>query len=229
MSSVDSGETNPSLLLENSLTESGATDENIHDALEVADILEEFQVSKKRKVLEPHTAPSARQPTEQTDKMIVEDDFNSNSQEGFHSRNSQSPFLSKLRYDESLKGECKIMIESLKHEKSAKDLNRLTYAKIFNDRYKNCIVDVKSSGFGKLAIFTNSACTASTILNDKSYLEGKGIKAFIPFYFVTSQGVIRGVPLDISEQEIKEGLDVLGFHHGNSVVLEVRRLSKKNI
>lgn len=95
-----------------------------------------------------------------------------------------------------------------------------------NSKFKNAIVDVKNSGLGRLAVFTNSASSANSTLNSKSF-EDKGLKASIPSYFVTSQGVIKNVPLDLSGQELLENIEILDNHHFNSSVLEVRRLPRK--
>lgn len=207
------------------------------DVFQSADILLKLQsgvFNKKRKMSDQSENPKTLTNPE-NDKMIVDDTSTSDYCDKNQTRNASSEKIinrqqppNGFRYDESLKGECKIMIESSLPNTPAKDFNRLTYAKILNSKYKNCIVDVKSSGFGKLAVFTKSACAANIILDDKS-LESKGLKAFIPSYFVTSQGVIRNIPLDISEKEIKENLEILGYHHNNSAVINVRRLSRKTI
>lgn len=217
--------------IDSPLTENPLRENDSSDVFQAADALLNFQnSSKKGKVLEFQFTPSEMQPGNQSSHMVIDEDLsNPLSQHTNDLQNAQSPLKRNLQYDESLKGECKIIIENSSPNKSAKDLNRLTYAKILNAKYKDCIVDVKSSGFGKLSVFTKTARAANFILNDRSYLKSKNLKAFIPSYFVSSQGVIRSVPLDISEQELKDNLEVLGFHHNNSAILEVRRLSRKTI
>ena len=63
-----------------------------------------------------------------------------------------------------------------------KDLDRFYCAKIFYLIHKNAIVDVKSSGFGKLSITVKSVREANVILSDQS-LESKGLIV----YCVTTQ------------------------------------------
>lgn len=46
---------------------------------------------------------------------------------------------------------------------------------------------------------------------------------------MTSQGVIKGVPLDITEQELKDNLEILGFHDDKTAAIELCRLSRKTI
>ena len=133
------------------------------------------------------------------------------------------------RYDEAERGPCKVVIErSANSDLADKDLNRFKYAKLFNVTHKNSIVDVNSSGFGKLAVITKSARKVNVILNDRS-LEGMGQWASIPSYFVSSQDIIRGIPLDMTEQEIRDNLVTLDGSQRAVSLSDVRRLDRKNI
>ena len=148
---------------------------------------------------------------------------------GVSSRSPQTRVALDYRYDEAERGPCKVVIErSANSDLADKNLNRFKYAKRFNVTYKNSIVDVNSSGFGKLAVITKSAREANVILNDRS-LEGMGLRATIPSYFVSSQGVISGIPLDMTEQEIRDNLVTLGGSQRAISLLDFRRLDRKNI
>ena len=130
------------------------------------------------------------------------------------------------RYDESQRGSCKVLLERLANSDLAnKDLDRIKHAKLLNSTYKNSIVDVKSSGYGKLSIIVNSAREANIILNDKS-LESMGLRASIPSYFVSCQGVIGGIPIEMSEKEIIDNLVILNNVHKTKTI-EARRLDRK--
>ena len=104
-----------------------------------------------------------------------------------------------IAINKSHRGQCKVMIERTSNSNdSDKDLDRFKSAKLFNSMYPNSIVDVNSSGFGKLSVVVRSARDENAILDDKS-LENKGLRASIPSYFVTCQGVILGISLEMSE------------------------------
>lgn len=122
------------------------------------------------------------------------------------------------RYDEKILGNCRVIIDNMKNTSPPKKLNRLKYVKLLNERYKGSIVEVKSSGWGKLAVIVNSAKSANAIMNDK-LLHDDGLKAFIPAYFISSQGVIKDIPTSFSEDEIKNNLEILGQHHSTSSIL----------
>ena len=62
-------------------------------------------------------------------------------------------------------------------------------------------------------------------MSDKS-LESMGLRASIPSYFVSCQGVIGGIPLEMSEKEIIDNLVILNNVHKTKTV-EARRLDRK--
>ena len=105
-----------------------------------------------------------------------------------------------------------LLIIAMMNHNANKDLDRIKYAKLLNSTYKNSIVDVKSSGYGKLSVIVNSAREANIILSDKS-LESMGLRASIPSYFVSCQGVIGDVPTEMSEKEIIDNLVILNNVH----------------
>lgn len=67
---------------------------------------------------------------------------------------------------------------------------------------------------------------ANNLLNDEQ-IKSKGYLAFIPASFCRCQGVIRDVPTNISVDEIKQNLEILGHMRGRTSVIEVRRLNRK--
>ena len=120
------------------------------------------------------------------------------------------------------------MIERVSNSNdSDKDLDRFKFAKLFNRMYQNSIINVNSSGLGKLSIVVRSARDANAILNNKS-LENKGLRASIPSYFVTCQEVISGISLEINEKEIVENLVILNNVYKTNPI-EAHQLSRKII
>ncbi|KYQ54071.1 hypothetical protein ALC60_07025 [Trachymyrmex zeteki] len=63
------------------------------------------------------------------------------------------------------------------------------------------ILEVKSSGRNKVAIHFNDLNAANSTLTHPS-LKANGLSAFIPPFNVLRTGVIRNVPLDISEKDV---------------------------
>ena len=59
------------------------------------------------------------------------------------------------------------------------------------------------------------------------FLSSSDLSAFVPLSFISSQGVIRDVPLDVSDHELLENLEVLGCLRGKISVMNVRRLNKQ--
>ena len=72
-----------------------------------------------------------------------------------------------------------------------------------------------------------SAKEANKLLDDRSFLSSSGLSAFVPLSFISSQGVIRDVPLDVSDHELLVNLEVLGCLRSKISVMNVRRLSKR--
>ena len=67
------------------------------------------------------------------------------------------------------------------------------------------------------------------ILDDTATFKSKGLIAFVPAKFVSCQGLFKNIPLDFSEDEIRDNLEFLGVSSGMTSVLNVCRLNRKII
>jgi len=83
---------------------------------------------------------------------------------------------------------------------------------------KNDILELKKTGYSKINIRFKTR--AANKLTSNQILKAKGYCAYIPLYRTTRKGIIRGVPLDLSE-EILAGLESV------VTVLLVQRLSRR--
>lgn len=83
-------------------------------------------------------------------------------------------------------------------------INKLTVGKMLSQtqEYKNNIVNMRPLGKNKLLVFLKSHHTANSLQLDKQ-LTCKGYRAYIPRSFVAVSGVVSGVPIDITIEEIK--------------------------
>ena len=93
--------------------------------------------------------------------------------------------------------------------------------KLLIHSYRNDIVDIKQSGRAKVTVTLNSAAKANKLVKDP-ILPGKNLSAFIPKQCATRLGIVKGVPLDLDENEIST--------HAESKykILEAKRFSRKS-
>ncbi|KMQ90071.1 hypothetical protein RF55_10212 [Lasius niger] len=75
-------------------------------------------------------------------------------------------------------------------------------------------------GFSKINVQLKSRDAANNLIAS-SILKAKKYKVFIPFYRTTRRGIIRNVPLDLSEEDIRRGID------SEAVVLSIKRLNRR--
>ena len=132
------------------------------------------------------------------------------------------------RFTETYVGIAKMFIQWIQDfDKGNDDLHPISLGRVLNRKYNKAICDVRRSGTGKLAVFLRSAKEANKLLDDRSFLSSSGLSAFVPLSFISSQGVIRDVPLDVSDHELLKKLEVLGCLQGKISVMNVRRLNKR--
>lgn len=94
----------------------------------------------------------------------------------------------------------------------------------------NCVQDivngsVKRIGRNKLSIAFSSHKSANSFLSNQN-LEAHKMKAFIPTFNVTRMGLVRGVPVEWSPEEILENISV---PIGCGKIIKVRRINFKII
>lgn len=93
---------------------------------------------------------------------------------------------------------------------------------------KNEIRDIalgglKKIGRNRIVIEFKSAAAANGFLNNE-LLHKNGYTAIIPAYHITRMGVVRDVPVEWNEEDIKNNIEV---PHGCGEVLKARRINRK--
>ena len=198
---------------------------------------------KTRDTIDPATVPlpngeekthnNTKSQTQTQPKQQLPQSHNFNpSQQQQHPSNSNSrkgPFTH-LRYSDKHRGPCKFIVQRDHASGQVREnLNPMTYGKFFSSLYREAVLHVESEGFGKLSVTLKSFKEANKILDDTTTFKSKGVTAFVPGNFVSCQEVVKNIPLDFSEDEIRDNLEFLGQSRGTTSVLNVRRLNRKTI
>lgn len=83
---------------------------------------------------------------------------------------------------------------------------------------------VKNVGRNRISVQFKSAAEANSLVSSV-ILSNNNYKAMIPTYNVTRMGIVRGIPVDWSMDELVESLDL---PDNCGIVLKARRLNRKN-
>lgn len=86
-------------------------------------------------------------------------------------------------------------------------INKLSVGRMLsqNNDYKNNIINLRALGRNKVLVFMKCHQTANRLQADQQ-LKPKGYRAFIPRSFVAVSGVVSGVPVDMTIDEIKQNI-----------------------
>lgn len=77
-----------------------------------------------------------------------------------------------------------------------------------------------------MALFFNSFKQANSFLKQKEFLNINNFIAYIPKNLITCRGLIRGVYVNFSQQELSDNLKLIG---SNKSLIEVRRIKKPSV
>ncbi|XP_043471731.1 uncharacterized protein LOC122504614 [Leptopilina heterotoma] len=131
------------------------------------------------------------------------------------------------KYGNFDKGNCPVFIQRDPSSTDAnKDLNHISIGKTLHALYPGKVVSIHPSGRGKVRVVMNSGRAANQIVSDPT-LKSKGLVALIPNSFVTCQGIINNIGLDISNEEILENAEVLGQIGKDCKIINVMRFNRK--
>ena len=118
----------------------------------------------------------------------------------------------------------RIMIEGIEDDIRAAQKPRINCIQIGKDLkdigFKKSILDIMNLNRNKAVIYTDNYKIANEIINN-AMLKAK-YKVTIPEYFLTISGVLSGIPINISEDEILENIKVPFME-----VTKVQRLKRK--
>lgn len=111
------------------------------------------------------------------------------------------------QYEQTDQGPYRVMVELIDTQNGTIRINKLTLANALRKMiaYKAHIMDMKNIGRNKVMVYLNNFQLANRLTNDEN-LKAKNYRAYIPRHLISVTGVIAGVPLDITEEEIMEDI-----------------------
>lgn len=123
-------------------------------------------------------------------------------------------------YNETDAGPYRVIVQ-LNENRDDAQINKLAVGKILTKtkEYKVNVLNLKIMGKNKVLVLVKTPQTANKIQADKT-LRAQNYKAYIPKHFMTVAGVVTGVPLEMTPEEIFENITC------NMPILSVTRLHK---
>lgn len=110
-------------------------------------------------------------------------------------------------YDRSDPAPYRIIIQLIDDRKGTIQLNKLTFGKLMTrtEQYKKNISNIRALGKFKAMVFMGTYQAANQLQKDPQ-LKANNYKAYIPRSFVSVSGVVAGVPVDMTIEEIKANI-----------------------
>lgn len=123
-------------------------------------------------------------------------------------------------YEESDAGPYRVIVQ-MKELRDDTHINKLAIGKVLakTNEYRANVLNLKMMGRNKVLVLVKNAKTANNIQADKT-LQAQNYRAYIPKHFLTVSGVVTGVPLEFTPDEILESITC------NVPILGVTRLHK---
>lgn len=97
----------------------------------------------------------------------------------------------------------------------------MTIGRLLSSSFRKDIIEIKKSGHSRVSVHFKNYDTANNLINNP-ILKLKKLTAFIPISRTYRNGIIRGVPLELSEEEIKEGIQ------SPYTITSIRRLNRRS-
>ena len=108
-----------------------------------------------------------------------------------------------------------------------KRLDAIKIAKLLILKFpnKDSLTEIKQLSYNKICIIAKYRNIANAIINLSEWKDLQ-IRAFIPNHLLSKQGIIKGIPTDITEEELKQYIE-LELPFGSLEIIHVRRFTKK--
>lgn len=118
-------------------------------------------------------------------------------------------------------GPFRVMVELNDTQNGSLTINKLTLASTLRKLaiYKTHVTEIKNVGRNKLMVYLNNYQIANRLTTD-SLLKGKNYKAYIPRHLISVTGVISGIPLDITADEVMNDIE------SEATVMQIYRLNR---
>lgn len=126
--------------------------------------------------------------------------------------------IRKNRYSENNHGPFDIHIQRISNPSAP--LHPITIGRLLNKLNIDGIIEIKKAGYSKVSVFLQSGKFANSLTEDPRLKENDLI-AFIPPFRTSRKGIIRNVPLELTEDQIMEGIK------SPIKILAVRRLNRR--
>ncbi|XP_023247171.1 uncharacterized protein LOC111643480 [Copidosoma floridanum] len=176
------------------------------------------------------TTPKTQDSPTTNDKLLLDSLFKesfgtiSNTNNLMTTTISPSSLSLNLQYSSSHQGPFVVFLEPIHPEKTSGRLHPTTIGRLIAATYKGKIHSISSSGPLKVSIFMTDGLSANQLLSNP-LLSKENLKASIPHHCIYKQGVIRDVPLDLTEDMILTCLNAPLA--STSPVHSVKRLNRK--
>lgn len=101
----------------------------------------------------------------------------------------------------------RVIVQLQNDEEGKQRINKLSLGKVLSkiDEYKNNITNMRALGRNKVLVFLKNFQVANKLQSDQM-LRKNNYKAYIPRSFVSVTGVVAGVPVDMSIEEISQNI-----------------------
>lgn len=129
-------------------------------------------------------------------------------------------------YPENIRGPYKVIIQSTNsNDTNQKPLHAINVAKLITTLYPNKIDKLQHSGKNTLVLTTYDRKIANDLIQ-LDILKQKNLVAFIPSAYIYKKVIIKNIPTDMSEKEIKDNL-VLDSPVSTFQIFRVMRFNRR--
>lgn len=119
-----------------------------------------------------------------------------------------------------------VHVQRIDNEGSGTTLHPVSFGKfIKHNNIKNIANgSIKRIGRNRVSITFSTFFDANSFINNQSALASHNLKAFIPSTSIIRMGVVRGIPAEWNDDEVKENISV---PYGCGKILKIRRINYK--
>ncbi|XP_031788843.1 uncharacterized protein LOC100680327 [Nasonia vitripennis] len=126
-------------------------------------------------------------------------------------------------YDINIQGPYKIYLQSIDNDRL--DAIKIAKSLIPKIEIKDSLHEIKQLSYNKVCVIAKYRNIANLILNLTDWKDLK-IRAFIPNHLLSKQGIIKGIPVEITDDELKQFIE-LDSPFGPLQITHTRRFTKK--
>ncbi|XP_062556568.1 uncharacterized protein LOC134221391 [Armigeres subalbatus] len=121
--------------------------------------------------------------------------------------NQKRKVYEKFEYTKNDKGPYRLIAELIDDQKGEIRINKLTVGKLLckSKEYKDNIINMRPMGQKRLLVFVKSYTIANRLQEDET-MKGNNYSFYVPRNFLTITGVVSGVPVEMSNEEIMENM-----------------------